>query len=38
MIPEPDDMEVHGDFPVWAGLIEELKDIEEKLKEMYLER
>ncbi len=24
-IPEPDDPEIHGDFIIWAGLVEELK-------------
>jgi len=30
-IPEPDDPEVHGDFMVWAGLVEELMKIDEEL-------
>jgi len=30
-IPEPDDPEIHGDFLVWAGLIEELERIEKEL-------
>jgi len=26
-IPEPEDPEVHGDFMVWSGLVEELSKI-----------
>ena len=32
-IPEPDDPDMHGDFIVWAGLVEELKKIEREIIE-----
>ena len=31
LLPEPVDPEVHGDFMIWYGLIEELNNIEEEL-------
>jgi len=31
LLPEPDDPEVHGDFTVWAGLVEELEELEKEL-------
>ena len=31
LIPEPEDPEIHGDFMIWAGLIEELQKIENEL-------
>ncbi len=34
LIPEPRDPETHGDFTVWAGLIEELEEIEKELLKM----
>jgi len=33
LLPEPEDPEVHGDFTVWAGLIEELEELEKELVE-----
>jgi len=33
LIPEPSDPEVHGDFTVWAGLVEELEELEKELPE-----
>ena len=33
LLPEPEDPEVHGDFMVWAGLIEELEELEKELIE-----
>jgi len=33
LIPEPEDPEVHGDFTVWAGLVEELDELEKELLE-----
>lgn len=33
-IPEPSDPEIHGDFTVWAGLVEELRELEKKLSEI----
>ena len=32
LLPEPMDPEVHGDFMIWHGLIEELNNVEEELK------
>ena len=32
LLPEPLDPEVHGDFMIWYGLIEELYRVEEELK------
>ncbi len=32
LLPEPKDPEVHGDFMIWYGLIEELNNVEEELK------
>ncbi len=32
LLPEPMDPEVHGDFMIWYGLIEELNNVEEELK------
>ena len=32
LLPEPIDPEVHGDFIIWYGLIEELNNVEEELK------
>ena len=32
LLPEPMDPEVHGDFMIWHGLIEELNSVEEELK------
>jgi len=32
LLPEPLDPEVHGDFMIWYGLIEELDNVEEELK------
>ena len=32
LLPEPLDPEVHGDFMIWYGLIEELNKVEEELK------
>ncbi|MCE4626367.1 MAG: hypothetical protein F7B78_01795 [Desulfurococcales archaeon] len=32
LLPEPLDPEVHGDFMIWYGLIEELNSIEDELK------
>ena len=37
LLPEPEDPEVHGDFMVWAGLIEELKTLEKELIEKIKE-
>jgi len=31
LLPEPEDPEVHGDFTVWAGLVEELEELEKEL-------
>ena len=31
LIPEPEDPEVHGDFLAWEALIEELREVEERL-------
>jgi len=33
LLPEPEDPEVHGDFTVWAGLVEELEELEKELPE-----
>ncbi len=33
LLPEPDDPEIHGDFTVWAGLVEELEKLEKALQE-----
>jgi len=33
LIPEPEDPEAHGDFAVWAGLVEELEELEKDLLE-----
>jgi len=33
LLPEPEDPEVHGDFTVWAGLVEELEELEKDLLE-----
>ena len=38
LIPEPDDPEVHGDFMVWQGLIEELNHVEKRLEKIISER
>ncbi|MCE4606777.1 MAG: hypothetical protein F7B59_05545 [Desulfurococcales archaeon] len=35
VIPEPDDPEVHGDFMVWQGLIEELNLVEKELENYF---
>jgi len=32
LLPEPLDPEIHGDFMIWYGLIEELNKVEEELK------
>jgi len=32
LLPEPVDPEVHGDFMIWLGLIEELDKVQEELK------
>jgi len=32
LLPEPLNSEVHGDFMIWYGLIEELNKVEEELK------
>ena len=32
LIPEPLDPEVHGDFMIWSGLVEELERVEEEIK------
>ena len=32
LLPEPLDPDVHGDFMIWYGLIEELNKVEEELK------
>jgi len=32
LLPEPLNPEVHGDFMIWYGLIEELNKVEEELK------
>jgi len=34
-IPEPEDPDMHGDFMVWAGLIEELNRLERELIERF---
>jgi len=31
LIPEPEDPEVHGDFLAWEALIEELREVGERL-------
>jgi len=31
LLPEPENPETHGDFMVWAGLIEELEELEKEL-------
>jgi len=31
LLPEPENPEVHGDFTVWAGLVEELEELEKEL-------
>jgi len=33
LLPEPEDPELHGDFAVWAGLVEELDELEKGLPE-----
>ena len=38
LLPEPEDPEVHGDFMVWQGLVEELHSTEEKLKRLLGEK
>ena len=32
-IPEPEDPDMHGDFVVWAGLVEKLRSIESEVIE-----
>lgn len=31
LLPEPNDPEMHGDLVVWAGLVEELEELEKEL-------
>jgi len=37
LLPEPEDPEAHGDFTVWAGLVEELEELEKELEEIEKE-
>jgi len=37
LLPEPDDPEVHGDFVIWHGLIEEPRRVEQELRRMLKE-
>ena len=37
LLPEPDDSEIHGDFVIWYGLIEELHRVEQELRKMLKE-
>ncbi len=38
LIPEPLDPEVHGDFMVWSGLVEELERVENEIKKLVEKR
>ena len=38
LIPEPLDPEVHGDFTIWSGLVEELERVEKELKKLVGKR
>jgi len=36
LLPEPQDPDMHSDFMIWFGLLEELSRIEEKLKQLII--
>ncbi len=38
LIPEPLDPEVHGDFMIWSGLVEELERVENEIKRLVEKR